>query len=85
MNRANLTSPFKILKLSVTALHNKLFQNFAMFYFSWGFHLEFPIKILIRELIQCFAKAVTRRYSVKKVFLEISQNSQENNCARVSF
>ena len=29
-------------------------------------------------------KAVTHRCSVKKVFLEISQNSQENNCARVS-
>ena len=28
---------------------------------------------------------VTRRCSVKKVFLEISQNSQENNCARVFF
>ena len=26
-----------------------------------------------------------RRFSVKKVFLEISQNSQENTCARVSF
>ena len=24
-----------------------------------------------------------RRYSVKKVFLEISQNSQENTCARL--
>ena len=30
-------------------------------------------------------EAVARRYSVKKVFLEISQNSQENTCARVSF
>ena len=28
---------------------------------------------------------VIQRYSVKKVFLEISQNSQENTCARVSF
>ena len=28
---------------------------------------------------------VTRRCSIKKVFLEISQNSQENNCAKVSF
>ena len=28
-------------------------------------------------------KAVTRRCSVKKVFLEISQNSKENTCARV--
>ena len=26
-----------------------------------------------------------QRCSVKKVFLEISQNSQENTCARVSF
>ena len=30
-------------------------------------------------------KAVTRICSVKKVFLEISQNSQQNTCARVSF
>ena len=31
------------------------------------------------------SEAVARRCSVKKVFLEISQNSQENTCARVSF
>ena len=31
------------------------------------------------------AEAVVRRCSVEKVFLEISQNSQENTCARVSF
>ena len=30
-------------------------------------------------------KAVVRGCSVKKVFLEISQNSQENTCASVSF
>ena len=30
-------------------------------------------------------EAVTRRCSVKKVFLKISQNSQENTRARVSF
>ena len=30
-------------------------------------------------------EAVARRCSVKKVFLEISQNSKENTCARVSF
>ena len=30
-------------------------------------------------------EAVARRCSVKKVFLEISQNSQENTCAKVSF
>ena len=30
-------------------------------------------------------EAFTRRSSVKRVLLEISQNSQENTCARVSF
>ena len=30
-------------------------------------------------------EAVVRRCSVKELFLEISQNSQENNCARDSF
>ena len=30
-------------------------------------------------------EAVVQRCSVKKVFLQISQNSQENSCARVSF
>ena len=30
-------------------------------------------------------EAVVQRCSVKKVFFEISQNSQENTCARVSF
>ena len=32
-----------------------------------------------------FAEAVARMCSVKQVFLEISQNSQENTCARDSF
>ena len=31
------------------------------------------------------AEAVTRRCSVKNLFLKISKNSQENTCARVSF
>ena len=31
------------------------------------------------------SEAVVRRCSVKKVFLEISQKSQENTCARDSF
>ena len=31
----------------------------------------------------CFIEAVAQTYSVKEVFLEISENSQENTCARV--
>ena len=34
---------------------------------------------------QSHTEAVSWRYSVKKLFLEISQNSQENVCARVSY
>ena len=31
-----------------------------------------------------FLEIVVQRWSVKKVFLEISQNPQENTCARVT-
>ena len=37
------------------------------------------------SLKQVNTEAVAQRCSVKKVFLEISQNSQENACARASF
>ena len=37
------------------------------------------------SLVILSIKAVVLRCSVKKVFLEISQNSQENTCARVPF
>ena len=32
-----------------------------------------------------YSEAVVRRCSIKKVFLEVSQNSQENTCVRDSF
>ena len=32
-----------------------------------------------------FSEAAVQRCSVRKVFLEISQNSEQNICARVSF
>ena len=31
------------------------------------------------------SEAVIRRFSVRKAFLKISQNSQKNTCSRVSF
>ena len=36
-------------------------------------------------MAQELSEVVARRCSVKKLFLKISQNSQENTCARVSF
>ena len=41
--------------------------------------MKFSVTIFLK------AEAVVRTYSVKKVFLKISQNSQEKTCARVSF
>ena len=38
--------------------------------------------LLLRSL---FTEVVARRYSIKKVLLEILQNLQENTCARFSF
>ena len=38
-----------------------------------------------KPFLQIYSEAVAQRCSVEKVFLEISQNSQENTCARVSF
>ena len=43
------------------------------------------IFLLVFIIVKLIAQAVVRRCSVKKVSLEISQNSQENTCARVSF
>ena len=43
------------------------------------------IVLLQHDIRRVVAEAVLRRCSVKKLFLEISQNSQESNCARVSF
>ena len=44
------------------------------------------VKVKINVNLQCQKpEAGAQRCSVKKVFLEISQNSQENTCARVSF
>ena len=40
---------------------------------------------LLESTFKLFPEAVTQRCSVKNVFLEISQNSQENTCARTSF
>ena len=47
-------------------------------------YLKWPVTIL-RYYTNVNLRKVARRCSVKKVLLEILQNSQENTCARVSF
>ena len=45
----------------------------------------FPGKVLYLSALKQRTEAVTQRCSLKKVFLEIVQNSQENTSVRVSF
>ena len=53
------------------------------------FWIKYEVDILFKraiwEKLDKKTEAVARRCSVKKVFWEISQNSQESTCARVSF
>ena len=46
---------------------------------------EYYNEVAILMNISEFAEAVVQKCSAKKVFLEISQNSQQNTCARVCF
>ena len=47
---------------------------------------HFMLKALsVLETFKFLTEAVVQRCSVKKVFLEIPQNSQKTTCARVSF
>ena len=43
------------------------------------------IYLFKENIFRTFSEAVVQSCSVKNVFLEISQNPQENTCARVSF
>ena len=57
-------------------------QNLVVHIFFWKEILEKKYWI---ALILLTPEAVAQTCSVKKVFLKISKNSQENTCARVSF
>ena len=45
--------------------------------------LTLPLDANLKNLL--YLEAVAQRCSVKMVFQDISQNSQENTCARASF
>ena len=73
----------------VAASALKLFKNIAVL--SADLEILINTKNLVLKNSSIFflwlikLEAVVRRCSVKRVFLEILQNSQENTCARVSF
>ena len=47
--------------------------------------IETLMIFVLCQQAKAVSEAVAQRWSVKKVFLKISQNSQENTCPRVSF
>ena len=61
-------------------IRSKLFENFA---FPQNFHTKKLGQITV--FLHAYLETVVQRCSVKMVFLEISQKSQENISARVSF
>ena len=71
---------------SGSILRSKSIISFIMSNVVSYFHIWVLILLLnengTKKLVQ-YPKSVVRRCTIKKVFLEISQNSQENTCARV--
>ena len=58
----------------------------SLFSYQWLISLKSTIKCnCISLLSRTLQKQSSRVSSVKNAFLEFSQNSQENNCVRVSF
>ena len=60
----------------------------VQYLYLWARKYRIVISIVIANAIVAVQRRIDRsrhrRFSLKKVFLQISQNSQENNCARVS-
>ena len=73
LSQANVNVEFLLAQMCLLFLHISCFTN------------QLYISAIKLDTMCVHAEAVTRRCSVKKVFLEISQNSQKNACVRVSF
>ena len=92
-NFANYPGKHLCWSLFLIALQVEISSAKDCFYL---FHLKILQQIVVVSLDETLAEckvsiflkrteAVARRCSVKKVFLENSQNSQEHTCARASF
>ena len=79
VNHVNHAS-FKIIVGKGFEVFSKQKTNNTNFEFYTFFILCF-VKLILGVLLE----AVAQSYSVKKMFLVISQNSQENTCARAPF
>ena len=70
-----------ILWIAFVLFQRRLSTLVEMFIFCFCFRCF----ILLISLLVLVSKAVTQTCSARKMFLKISQTSQENSCARVSF
>ena len=75
-----------VLKLIDINIQIFILRNIQATYYVWKEVIHYRRKSSSLFSIKSFStEAVAQRWSVKKLFLKISQNSQENTCARVSF
>ena len=70
--------------LILSSVSSKILLKISPLMFRWEFCKTFGIDKLSNFKLYV-TEAFAQRCSVKKLFLEISQNSQENTCARASF
>ena len=69
----------------INIYNSKTTLNLHLFWQSWtGFHWRL-LPILNSFDLSSIFESIHRKYSTKKLFLEISQYSQEITCIRVSF
>ena len=65
-----------------------MFKAFAMHFFVFFYILHIQLAVSEKALSNIFSLIQKQPWTVflwKKVFLEVSQNSQENTCGIVSF
>ena len=81
--------PYSIVVKNIAAEEKRdMFKAFAMHFFMCFLYITYSICNIWKSLKQQFftnSEAATGRVLWKKVFLETSQNSQENTYVRVSF
>ena len=76
----SLTFPFHKVSFNKKTLFGLILRTFR-----WLDRYSSEFNPIIQKIWLKYTEAVTQRCSVKKLLLEILQNSRENTCARVSF
>ena len=76
------THRYSIFTLYVTYILHVIMYLCTTICIMWSY-IQSYLNAALHEIV--YAEAVARTCSVKEVFLQISQNSQKNTCASISF